>query len=122
MVNEAAIQEAIIDLKSQKVTNYADTAKRFGIAPKTLERRFKGQNVSTAEFHSQTQQLLTNAQEEVLVEWIWELLDCSLPPTLQILENLVVEIVKQPVGSRWVERFQKCYKMSLQVCIFAISI
>ena len=79
MVNEAAIQEAIIDLKSQKVTNYADTAKRFGIAPKTLERRFKGQNVSTAEFHSQTQQLLTNAQEEVLVERIRELSERGLP-------------------------------------------
>ena len=41
MVNEAAIQETIIDLKSQKVTNYANTAKRFKIILKTLEHCFK---------------------------------------------------------------------------------
>ena len=68
MVNEAAIQEAIIDLKSQKVINYANTAKKFKIALKTLECCFKKQNVSTVEFHFQIQQLFINAHEEVLME------------------------------------------------------
>ena len=86
MVNEAAIQEAIIDLKSQKAPNFAVTAKKHSVPRLTLTRRFKGETVSSAEAHSRHHKLLTNAQESVLIEHIRKLSDRGIHPTPQILE------------------------------------
>ena len=91
MVNEAAIQEAIIDLQSQKAPNFAATAKKHSVPRLTLMRRFKGGTVSSAEAHSRHHKLLTNAQESI--EHIRKLSDRGIHPTPQILENLVVEFV-----------------------------
>ena len=113
MVNEAAIQEAIIDIKSQKAPNFAATAENYNVPRLTLMRRCKGETVSNAEAHSRDQKLLTNAQESVLLEYIRKLSDRGLHPTPQILKNLVVELVKKPVGKCWVHRFLERYKNQL---------
>ena len=113
MVNEAAIQEAIIDLKSQKAPNFAATAKKHSVPRLTLTRRFKGETVSSAEAHSRHHKLLTNAQESVLIEHIRKLSDRGIHPTPQILENLVVEFVRKHVGKCWVYRFLERYENEL---------
>ena len=68
-------------------------------------RRHKGYTVSNGHAHSIHQKLLTNAQEEVLLDHISKLSARGLPPTPQILRNLVVEIVRHDVSERWVRRF-----------------
>ena len=113
MVNEADIQAAISDLRSQKAHNFTQVAKKYNIQKTTLIRRFKGETVSMAEAHSRDQRLLTNTQESVLIDYIRRLSDLGLPPTPQILENLVVEIVGKPVGQCWVRRFTKRYENEL---------
>jgi hypothetical protein len=105
MVNEAAIQLAINDLKSQDVINFTATAKKYRIDRTTLMRRYKGQTASHAEAHSTHLKLLTNAQEEVILKHISDLSERGMHPTPQILENLIVEIVRQPIGQCWVRRF-----------------
>ena len=121
MVNEAAIQEAIIDLKSQKAPNFAATAKKHSVSRLTLTRRFKGETVLSAEAHSRHHKLLTNAQESVLIEHIRKLSDRGIHPTPQILENLVVEFVRKHIGKCWVYRFLERYENELTTYIYAIS-
>ena len=107
MVNEEAILEAISDLRCQEKPNYAQAAKKYNVDRTTLMRRFKGQTTSNHEAHSIHQKLLTDAQEEVVLQHISDLSDRGMPPTPQILENLIVEIVRQPIGQCWVRRFCK---------------
>jgi hypothetical protein len=105
MVNEAAIQLALDDLKSQEVINFTATAKMYNLDRTTLMRRFKGKTTSYQASRSVHQKLLTDAQEEVLLHYISDLSDRGMPPTPQILENLIVEIVRKPIGQCWVRRF-----------------
>ena len=113
MVNEEAIEQAVSDLKSQKPPQYAAIAEKYNIDRTTLMRRFKGETVSYSEARSRNNKLLTNTQELVLIEYIRKLSDRGLHPTPRILENLVLELVRKPVGGRWIERFQKRYKNEL---------
>ena len=110
MVNEAAIQLALADLQSQEHLNYTTIAKRHNISRITLMRRHKRQTVSQQEAHSIYQKRLTNAQEEVLLQHINNLSDRGMPPTPQIVTNIVEEMVKQPIGQHWVYRFCQRYQ------------
>lgn len=105
MVNEASIRAAIADLESQLKPNYAATATKYEIDRDTLRRRFKGETVSNAEAHARYQLLLSTTEEKVLVERINTLSARGMPVTPKIVENLVKELVKGPVGERWVSRF-----------------
>ena len=105
MVNNKAIQLAIDDLKLQEVVNFKATAKKYNIDRTTLMRRYKGKTTSNEEAHSIHQKLLTNAQEEALLKHISDLSDRGMPPTPQILENLIVEIVRKPIGQCWIRQF-----------------
>lgn len=105
MVNEADISKAIADLNSQEKPNYSQIAKNYNIDRTTLMRRYKRQTVSQAKAHSIHHKLLTDTQEEVLLGHISNLSARGLPPTPQILRNLVVEIVQHDIGEAWIRRF-----------------
>jgi len=102
MVNNQVIEQAIDDLKSQEAPNISQTAQKYGIARRTLSHRFHQETTSYQESRSLHQMLLSNAQEEVLLQHISDLTDLGLPPTPQILQNLVVEIVRRPIGEKWI--------------------
>ena len=110
MVNEEDMLKAISDLRSQKKPNYTRTAKKYKVDRTTLMRRHKRGTTSYSEARSIHQKLLTNAQEEVLLKHISNLSDRGMPPTPQILENLIVEIVQRPIGQCWIRRFCQRYK------------
>jgi len=76
-------------------------------------RRFKGDTISRVEARFKYQKLFINSQEAVLVDHIRKLSDRKFHLTPQILENLVIEIVRCSIGSRWIERFQKRYENEL---------
>lgn len=107
MVNEADIQKALDDLESQEVPNYSATAKKFKIDRRTLQRRHKGISKPKESAYSESHMLLTIEEEEVLVQHINNLSDRGLPPTPQILRNLVFEIAKKQPGKNWVAAFCK---------------
>ena len=107
------MEEAIEDLKSQEIPNFKATAKKYNINRTTLSRRFKGETVSYEEARSRSHKLLTNAQEEVLIDYIRKLSDRGLHPTPKILKNIVEEIVRKPVGLCWVKRFVARHKNEL---------
>ena len=102
-----AILKAIDDLNSQEVPNVNATAKKYNIVQSTLQRRFKGQTVSYTEAQSRSTMLLTTAQESALIEHINELSARNLHLTPQLLENLIVEIIRHPIGEQWMEQFCK---------------
>jgi hypothetical protein len=113
MPNEALIKLAIGDLDSQKAPNIAAIARKYGIARKTLSDRFNRRTVSTGEVHSQSLQLLTNEQEEVLIEHIFKLSARGSHTKPQMLRNLARDVVKKPVSERWSRRFRKRHENRL---------
>ena len=114
MTNNDAILKAIDDLNSQEIPNVNATAKKYNLVQSTLQRRFNKQTVSYSEARSRTAILLSAAQESVLIEYINKLSARGLHLTPQLLENLVVEIIRRPVGERWVERFYKRHSTELK--------
>ncbi|PVH90585.1 hypothetical protein DM02DRAFT_472763, partial [Periconia macrospinosa] len=80
----------------------------------TLMRRFKGKTTLYQASRSVHQKLLTDAQEEVLLQHITDLSDRGMPPTPQILEKLIVEMVREPVGKCWVRRFCQRYENKIK--------
>ncbi|EDN11415.1 predicted protein [Histoplasma mississippiense (nom. inval.)] len=105
MHHEAVIQAAIDDLNLQLVPNYTTTAKKYGISRHTLSRCYNNLQVSGKEAISIHCKNLSNSQEEQLLFHINQLADRGFPCTPQILHNLIVEILKVPVGVNWVTRF-----------------
>ncbi|OXV05138.1 hypothetical protein Egran_07094 [Elaphomyces granulatus] len=114
MVSEADIKLALNDLKSHKSPNYTATANKYNVDRNTLSRRYKGICMSNHDEHSAYQNFLPDAQEEVILGYINDLSDRGMPPTPQILENIVIEIVKQPIGRNWITRFCQRYRNEIK--------
>ncbi|EDN08188.1 predicted protein [Histoplasma mississippiense (nom. inval.)] len=110
MHHEAVILSAIDDLNAQLVPNYTVTAEKYGISRYTLSRRYRGVQTSRKEATSIHRKILTNSQENRLLFHINRLADRGFPCTPQILHNLVVEILKEPIGANWVARFCQRHK------------
>ena len=62
----------------------------------------------------EAQGLLDYAQERVLVERINTLSTRGIPPTPAIVQNLVQELTKAPVGEHWVSRFVDRHRKELK--------
>ena len=106
MVSEEVIQKAIADLEAQEAPNYRETSRKYGIHHTTLLRRFKGITVLRKTTISLCgKRNLTDAQEEVSLKQINILADRGMPPTPQILRNMVQESLKADVGVHWATRF-----------------
>jgi hypothetical protein len=82
MVSEQDIEKAIDALNTQLIPNYSQVARDFGIERTTLIRRYKGIYASRQEATSLYYKLLTNMQEEALINQINKLIVYRLPPTL----------------------------------------
>ncbi|RFU25688.1 hypothetical protein B7463_g10650, partial [Scytalidium lignicola] len=93
-VNEASIQEAIADLKSQKKPNFSATAKIYGLERTTLAKQYKGQHTSMKTAMSTHKQRLNNAQESVLIKHINYLTNRGIPLTSQIVHNMAEKIIQ----------------------------
>jgi methanogenic corrinoid protein MtbC1 len=98
MVNEQDIKKAIDALDAQEKPNYSQVAKDFQINRRTLMRRHKGQTTSRAQATSQYHKLLTDTQEDALIDQINKLTARGLPPTSQIVQNLAEEIIGREVN------------------------
>jgi Tc5 transposase DNA-binding domain len=100
--------KAVIDqLDSQRTLNYAAAARDYHIDRTTLARRYNGKTVSRVEANSTYRQRLNDVQEDTLLRYIDTLTDRHIPPTSQIIRNLVEEIIKGSMGKNWIENFIK---------------
>jgi hypothetical protein len=63
--------------------------------------------MSNRDAHTIFQQLLTDVQEKEILDYINDLLDRDMPPTPQILENIIIKIVKHSIRQNWVSCFCK---------------
>jgi transcriptional regulator with XRE-family HTH domain len=114
MANSGAIDKAIEVLRSQKTPKYAEVARKFNLSRHTLMRRFKGETLPRADAVSLHLKALTTVQERELITHLNRLSDRGIPPTVQITENIVFEILKRRVGHNWVYRFCHRYPDELK--------
>jgi Tc5 transposase DNA-binding domain len=114
MDHNARLESAIIDLESQSRVNYAAAAKKWKVERTTLAKRHKGQTGTREDATSDTHRKLTNAQEEVLIQYINKLSDRGLPPTPQIVKNIAEEIAYVKLSPNWVSRFCKRHRDQLK--------
>ncbi|RFU28811.1 hypothetical protein B7463_g7524, partial [Scytalidium lignicola] len=101
-VNEALMQKAIANLKSQERPNFKATAEKYSLERTTLAKRFKGQHGSMKDASSTHKQRLNDIQEQVLIDQINLLTDRGMPPTCQVVHNMAEEIIQAPLGKNWV--------------------
>lgn len=81
-----------------------NTARLYEVPPSTLTDRWNG-TPTRKEGHAH-EQLLTPAQEEVLVEWIKVMGRRGIPLTATTITDYVADIVGHAVGESWVRRFK----------------
>jgi hypothetical protein len=103
MVNEQDMEKALDALDRQLIPNYAEIGKKFGIERTTLMRRHKGISTSKQEATSIYYKLLTDMQEEALINQINKLITRGLPPTTYIIKNLVEKIIGYDINKNCVE-------------------
>jgi Tc5 transposase DNA-binding domain len=107
MDHNARIEAAIADLRSQKHTNFAATAKKWNLERTTLAKRFRGETGTIQEAVSYVRKQLTDTQEEALITYVNKLNDRGFPPTPQILKNIAESIGQTHLGRNWAARFCK---------------
>ncbi|RMZ85692.1 hypothetical protein DV736_g6558, partial [Chaetothyriales sp. CBS 134916] len=113
MAHNARIDKALAELETQEKPNIAATAKRHGVARKTLSDRWHKKSGTIQDANSNVRQNFTDLQEDVLIEYINKLTDRGFPPTPQILKNIAESVVKRQLGVNWVARFCKRHRNRL---------
>ena len=102
---EQRMKAAIASLESQETPNYSEAAREFDLDRTAIKNRLLGKTTSRAEANSRCRQLLTNAQEEQLIAQINKLTVRHMPPTSQIVKNMVEEIRGGEVNKNWTAYF-----------------
>jgi len=114
MVNEQDMKKALDALNAQLIPNYTQTGLKYGIDRITLMRRYKGLCTSRQEATSLYHKLLTDVQEELLIDQINKLTIRGLPPTSHIVRNLAEEIIGREVNKNWTAHFVKRHSSRLK--------
>jgi hypothetical protein len=109
MVETLDINTALEEVRNTESPNYAAIADKHGVHRSTLSRRARGVTRSREEFTSDELKLLTNGQEEVLLNNIDRLDEKGLFITPRILRSIVEELVGHSIGKNWVYNFVDRY-------------
>jgi hypothetical protein len=96
---------ALASIKAQKIKRYKATADKYVVEPTALRLYSQGKRTTRAEAAAIHNKLLSNVQEKAILGHIETLTLKGLPPTKEILENLIVELLHRPIGVNWVTRF-----------------
>ncbi len=89
--NEEDIQKALKGLKQRTVKNVSQAARQFGVCRDTLRRRQQVLNGPSSKAQER-RQLLTEAQEQALCEWIIHLAEMGEPLSKQALRAHVADL------------------------------
>jgi hypothetical protein len=103
------LNKAIDFLNLQEAPNISVAQQMFGVPYTTLRERFIKQLRSKRSSHT-SQQLLTEVEEFVLVEWLEYLADQGLPVTQASLLDLVHKVCGKRPNQKWIYRFLERHK------------
>ncbi|KFZ20041.1 hypothetical protein V501_00335 [Pseudogymnoascus sp. VKM F-4519 (FW-2642)] len=92
---EEKIQLAIIAIETQEFKSLRDAAAHFEVSKTTLSYRMTRRKTRTAAH--ETEQLLSNAQENTLARWITRLTATGFPATPLLIKQMAEEIRMQRV-------------------------
>jgi transposase len=110
MVNEKDLEAALLDIGKSKAPNYRAIAEKHNVHYSTLYRRARGITVSRAVAAEISKRLLTNAQEEVILQKMEKLSNKGIYLVPRIVRNSVQAIVGHPIGKNWVSDFHRRHK------------
>ena len=103
---EDRINDAIDALHSGSYTNCALAARDFDVAPRTLQRRWKGGDSKST--RPSTNKALTDEQEQAIRDYI-ERLDkinqCARPRMIVGAANYIIRFENRTIGHQWLKRF-----------------
>jgi transcriptional regulator with XRE-family HTH domain len=105
----APIDEAIAFLRSSDQLPIAEVARRFNVNKSTLSKRFQGKTGSLAK-RAESNRLLSNKQELVLVEHIRRLSEWRLPPTPVMVTLWASFLCGSEPGKNWSTGFKARHK------------
>jgi len=105
----APIDEAIAFLRSSDQVPIAEVARRFNVNRSTLSKRVQGKTGSLAK-RAESNQLLSNKQELVLVEHIRRLSEWCLPPTPAMVTLWASILCGSEPGKNWSAGFKARHK------------
>ena len=88
---EERMQAALAECDQKKKPNYAAISEKHKVHRSTLSRRHRKKTRDLRTFRSQSKQLLSDAKEEVLVEYLNLLASRGLFATTRIFINIVQE-------------------------------
>ena len=114
MVNEGDMEKAINELNAQLMPNYTQISEKYSITCITLIRRFLGLYTSRQQATSLYYKLLTDIQEEALINQINKLTIRGIPPTIHIVKNLVEEMIGRLIHKNWTAHFVRRYSSRLK--------
>ena len=109
---ETSLQKALQALSDDSKLSCRGAALKFGVSRTTLRNRQLEKTKPPAKAHEH-QQLLTESQENDLVQWIHKLDDIGIPPRLPYLEEMARQVVKSTginsndvtIGEHWISHF-----------------
>ena len=102
---EERIQAALAECDQNLKPNYTEIAEKHNIHRTTLSRRHQKKTRDLRTFRSQSKQLLSDAEEEVLVEYLNQLASRGLFATTRILINIVQERLGREINHNWPSGF-----------------
>jgi hypothetical protein len=110
MANEKDMDAALLDVDNSDALNYTAIAQKHNVDRTTLSRRARGVMVSKDVFIQNNKRLLTDPQEEVILQDMEYLSKKGTYLAPRIIRNTVAAIVGYPIGKDWVSNFQNRHK------------
>jgi hypothetical protein len=110
MAKKGDLEKALLEVANSKAPNYAAIARKHGVHPSTLSRRARGVTVSRAVATEISKRLLTDAQEDVILQDMEQLSKKGIYLAPRIIHNTVAAIVQHPIGKNWVGGFLNRHK------------
>jgi hypothetical protein len=111
--NDNDMAKALAELSKQTKPNVSSIADKYKVNRTTLSRHFNGTQRSRSEFLSESRQCLNNAQERVVIDWINQYTERSIPPTSQLVHNVAEEVCGRPINKNWVAMFHARHRTEL---------
>jgi hypothetical protein len=110
MPNEKDMDAALLEADNSDAPNYTAIALKHNVDRTTLSRRARGITVSRDVSIQNASRLLTDAQEEVILQDMEYLSKKGIYLAPRIIHNSVVAIVQHSIGKNWVSNFQNRHK------------
>ena len=108
----SAIDKAIAYLSTQESINISATARKYGIVPCTLNRRWH-RVTTTAEQADDGKRFLNKEKATQLINYINELTGKAAPLTPAVVAAYATQLSGRPPGHNWTSRFVSYHSLRL---------